>query len=535
MTKATFGPVQADEQTLASLGYSGWIDQQFNLPQTSHRAHWEAADAVIKAAIPTSHADQRHIIESFWKQALTGSDQLRQRVAFAVSQIFVISMVDTNVGNETRAVAAWMDMLGTHAFGNYRTLLEAVSLHPQMGRYLSHLKNQKANPATGRVPDENYAREVMQLFSIGLVQLNIDGTPKLVNGQQVETYGPDDVSGLARVFTGFSWACPEAPTNQVCFTHGSTGGSNSQSDPDRQFKPMVGYPAFHSTEAKTFLGTTIPAQTTANPSASLNAALNTLFNHPNVGPFIGKQLIQRMVTSNPSPAYVTAVATAFNNNGQGVRGDMKAVIRAILLHPEARTMNNSAGKVREPVLRLTAYLRAFPHTSDSGAWQVGNTDDPSRELGQTVLRSPSVFNFFRPGFVNPGSRSAAANLVTPEMQLLNESSVSGWVNYMRENIRFGVGNFNNTVNGTTFNRRDLQRDWSPELALTTDPTRLAEHVVGKLLYGQVATDLQREIAATVATIPIPSSGASAIEEAKRNRLGTALLLTLASPEFLVQK
>jgi uncharacterized protein (DUF1800 family) len=532
MTNATFGPIATDEEALKKFGYSGWIEQQFAIPATSHRAFWEARDAAIKAADPNGSAYQNEVFESFWKQALTGPDQLRQRVVFALSQIFVISMVDSGVGDNPRAVAAYMDMLGTHAFGNYRQLLEAVSLHPQMGRYLSHLANQKANTATGRVPDENYAREVMQLLSIGLVALNNDGTPVV---PQVETYGPADVSGLAKVFTGFSYACPGAPTSNSCFFGGTTGGSSPQSDPDREFKPMVGYPQFHSTEAKTFLGTTIPAQTTANPMASLTAALNTLFNHPNVGPFIGKQLIQRLVTSNPSPAYVAAVANAFNNNGAGVRGDMKAVIRAIYLHPEARQMNNSTGKLREPVLRLSAYMRAFPHTSDTGFWRMGNTDQPSNSLGQSPMRSPSVFNFFRPGYVAPGSNAAAAALVAPEMQLLNETSASGWTNYMRDNITSGVGVFNGVVNGVTLNRRDMQRDWSAELEMTTKPALLAQRIADKLLYAQPSAALQAEIVTAVNAITIPATGTTAIANAKRNRLNAALLIVLASPDFLVQK
>ena len=535
MSNATFGPNPAEDEALKAYGYTGWIDRQFTVPATSHRAYWEAADAALKLVDPNSGANQNEIFETFWKQALTGPDQLRQRVAFALSQIFVISLVDSNVADQPRAVAAWLDMLGANAFGNYRQLLETVSLHPQMGRYLSHLANQKANTTTGRVPDENYSREVMQLFSIGLIRLNNDGTPLLVNGQTVETYGPADVSGLARVFTGFSWACPGAPTNTNCFYNGSTGGTTPLSDPDRQFKPMVGYPAFHSTEVKSFLGTTIPVQSTANPAASLNTALNTLFNHPNVGPFIGKQLIQRLVTSNPSPAYVTAVSNAFNNNGQGVRGDMKAVIRTILTHPESRVMNNTAGKLREPVLRLATYLRAFPHTSDTGAWKVGNTDSASTQLGQTPLRSPSVFNFYRPGYVAPGSQSAAAGLASPEMQLLNETSASGWTNFMRDNISSGVGFYNGTVNGVVFNRRDLQRNWAQELELTTKPPLLAERIAEKLLYGQVTPALTQEISTAVSAITIPATGTTAIANAKRNRLNAALLLTLASPDFLVQK
>jgi uncharacterized protein (DUF1800 family) len=534
MTNATFGPVVGDEEVLKAYGYSGWLERQFALPMSaqSHRAYWEAADAAIKAVDPNSGAYHDEVFQSFWKQALTSPDQLRQRVAFALTQIFVISLVDSNVGNNPRAVAHYLDMMGQYAFGNYRDLLQAVSLHPQMGRYLSHLANQKANNSTGRVPDENYAREVMQLLSIGVLRLNPDGTPM---SPAQETYGPADVSGLARVFTGFSYACPGAPTNNNCFFNGSTGGSNSQSDPDREFKPMVAYPQFHSQEAKNFLGVTIPVQTTANPTASLQVALDTLFNHPNVGPFIGKQLIQRLVTSNPSPAYVLAVAQAFNNNGAGVRGDMKAVLRAIYLHPESRQMNNSAGKVREPILRLSAYLRAFPHTSDTGAFRINNTDNATNSLGQTVLRSGSVFNFFRPGYSAPGSQSAAAGLVAPEMQILNETSASGWANYMRDNVSNGVGATNGTVNGVPLNRRDLQRDWSLELELTTKPDRLAQRVADKLLYGQASPALQAEIVTAVSAITIPTSGASAIATARRNRLNAALLITLASPDFQVQK
>jgi len=249
---------------------------------------------------------------------VSGEDQLRQRVAYALSQIMVISMADGTVGDNPRAVAAWLDMLGDKGLGNYRALIEAVSLHPMMGVYLSHLRNQKADARSGRVPDENYAREVMQLFSIGLLELNADGTPKIQGGKEIETYTPADIAGLARVFTGFSWACPAAPASG-CFYSGSSGGV---SDPDRAFKPMVGYPQFHSTEVKSFLGATIPAQGTADPQASLRSALDTIYQHPNVGPFIGKQLIQRLVTSNPSPAYVKAVADAFANNGAGGRGDM---------------------------------------------------------------------------------------------------------------------------------------------------------------------------------------------------------------------
>ena len=532
LTQATFGPTDADFSAVLHKGYDGWIDNQFALPATSHRADWEAAYAAILAANPAAMPSQDQVWESFWRQAVGGPDQLRQRVAFALSEIFVISAVDGNVGNQPRAMAAWLDMLGEKGFTSYRELLESVALHPLMGLYLTHLKNQKADPATGRIPDQNFARESMQLLSIGVVKLNLDGTPVLVDGKPVETYGPDDVAGLSRVYTGFSYACPAAP-NASCFANGSSGGV---SDPDRYFKPMVGYPQYHSTEAKSFLGVTIAPQSVANPAASLKVALDTLATHPNTAPFIGKQLIQRLVGSNPSPAYVRDVAAVF----VATHGDLKAVVKAILMHRESQVVATSNGKLREPVLRLSAYLRAFPHVSDTGSFKIGNTDSVASSLGQTPLRAPSVFNFFRPGYVAPGTQAAALGLVAPEMQLVNETSVSGWANFMRDNISIGVGQFNGTVNGVVLNRRDLQRDWSAELALAAHPSDLFDLMNQRLLYSTGTRDLRNQIIDAVSKIAIPAPNAGgtnqpAIDAAKRNRVNAALLLTLASPEFLVQK
>ncbi len=535
LTQATFGPTDAEIERVMALGYGPWIDEQLALPATSHRAWFEARDAEIKAASPGSSAWQDQVLESFWKQALTGPDQLRLRTSYALSQIFVLSMADNTVGDNPRAVAAWLDLLGTQGLGSYRALLESVSRHPLMGQYLSHMRNQRADTRTGRVPDENYAREVMQLFTIGLVDLNEDGSTKTVAAQAVETYTPADISGLAKVFTGWSWACPNWPDNS-CFFWGSADGA---SDPDRSFKPMLGYPQYHSAEEKRFLGTTIAAQELPDPTASLRAALDTLAAHPNVGPFIGRQLIQRLVSSNPSPAYVRDVARVFANNGAGVRGDLKAVVKAVLMHAEARASTDAGGKVREPVLRLSAYLRAFPHRSDSGHYKVGNTDNPGTALAQTPLRAASVFNFYRPGYVPPGTAAAARNLAVPELQIANETSAAGYVNFMRDNVASGVGQWNGAVGGVTLNRRDLQPDWASELALAGDAAALTNHVVGKLVVGQAATELKTEISDAVARITVPTlnsngSNQTQVNNARRNRVNAALLLTLASPEFAVQ-
>ena len=529
LTQATFGPTEADVDRVMAIGYSAWIDEQFARPAFTHRATWEAADAAAKVIDPLASAGQNGAINSFWRAATAGQDQLRQRVAYALSQVMVISMQDGTVGDNPRAVAAYLDLLADKGLGTYRDLLEGVSLHPLMGIYLSHLRNQKADPVTGRVPDENYAREVVQLFSIGLHELNADGSARMNGAARIDTYAPADISGLAKVFTGWSWDCPAWPAN-ACF---SSGSSNGVSDPDRYFKPMRGYAQYHSTDAKAFLSTTIAVQNPADPAASLRVALDRLAGHPNVGPFIGKQLIQRLVTSNPSPAYVSAVGAAFANNGSGVRGDMRHVVKTILMHAEARALSNNSGKLREPVLRLSAFMRAFGFTSDSGEFRVGNTDNPGTALGQTPMRSPSVFNFYRPGYVAPGTQAAAASLVVPEMQIVHETTVAGYVNYMRDNVSTGVGTF-----GAGMNRRDLQATLSAEIALAGTPTDLVTLINRKLMYGSMPAALATEIEGAVASITIPAatgSNQAAIDTARRSRVNTALFLTLVSPEFQVQR
>jgi uncharacterized protein (DUF1800 family) len=522
LAQATFGPTDADIERLRAIGYAAWIDEQLALPGSN------AHQACLDAAAARGDGDDKDVVACFWRQAFTGRDQLRLRMAYALSQIFVISLADGDVDNFDRGVAAWIDQLAARGFGNYRDLLQYASLNPLMGLYLSHLANQRADVATGRVPDENYAREVMQLFSIGLVELNPDGRPRTgANGAGVETYTPADVSELAKVFTGWSWACP-APAERSCFLRGE---NNGRSDPDRALKPMIAYPAYHSPEAKTFLGLTIPAQT--GPAESLRLALDRLAAHPNVGPFIGRQLIQRFTTSNPSPAYVQAVASAFANNGAGVRGDLGAVLKAVLMHPEARAVTNTSGKVREPVLRLSAFVRAFPHRSVSGHYDIELTDNPATALAQAPMVAPSVFNFYRPGYVAPGTQSAARQMVAPELQIANETSVAGYVNFMRDSISQGVG----FPAGAGLTRRDLRADYAAELALANDVPRLVEHVVERLTYGAMGAARRAEIASAVGSIaiPAPTSSASQIEAARRARVHAAILLTVAAPEFAVLK
>ncbi len=532
LTQATFGPTEAETDRVMAIGYAAWIDDQLARPQTLHRDYWDAENAAIKAVAKDSRAGTREVLDSFYRQALTGDDPLRQRVAYALSQIFVISMLDGSVADNAHGVAGYLDMLGANAFGNYRTLIEGVSRHPMMGLYLSHLKNMKEDPAKGRVPDENFAREVMQLFSIGLYELNPDGSPRTgSDGKPLETYTGADIAGLAKVFTGWSWDGPDTADARYY------GWGTEFIDPARLVSPMQGYSQFHSLAEKRFLGATVAAQGRADPNASLKVALDTLAAHPNVGPFIGRQLIQRLVTSNPSPAYVARVAQAFAGGG----GDMKAMLRAVLLDAEARDASLASspayGKLREPVLRMTAFLRAFGASSDSGKFLIGATDDAGSQLGQSPLRSPSVFNFYRPGYVPPNTLAGKAGLAVPEMQITHETTVAGYANFMRSGVQNGFGQ-----NGTDYKapRRDVQIDYSAELALAADSAALVERVLTRLLGPAPQDALKAEIVPAVDSIALPAlkadgSNQAALDSAKKNRVFAAVTLALVAPEFLVQK
>ncbi len=543
LTQATFGPTSNEITRLSAMTYSGWIDEQFAKPQALHRAYLNQASADLVATGGT--LSQTNFFDSYWAQAIAGEDQLRQRAAFALSQIFVVSFTDATLRTQVRGVASYYDMLGEHAFGNFRDLLEAVSLHPMMGVYLSHLKNQKEDAATGRVPDLNFAREITQLFTIGQYRLNADGTQVIgSDGRVANAYVPADLEGLSQVFTGWSWYAGPTLTDRT--NNRFFGGT---ANVERDWRPMQDYNQFaantnfHSISAKTFLGVTIPAQTltTAATRNDLTIALDTLFNHPNVGPFIGKQLIQRLVTSNPSPAYVGRVTAAFNDNGAGRRGDMKAVWKAILLDPEARNLStaSTAGKVREPVVRLANFMRAFNARSTSGRFEgIGNTDDPATRLNQTPMFAPSVFNFYRPGYV-PSSRPIAdAGLVAPELQIVHDVSVAGYMNYLRGTII--------PLNAT----RDIQQDYSAEMSLAATPAELVERMNLLLFYGQMPDALRTQLTAAVTSRAVPapvypaSSASSpapaatnqaAIDTAKRDRIYLAVFLSMSSLDYLIQK
>jgi uncharacterized protein (DUF1800 family) len=507
LMQASFGPTDTDIARVQTLGYSSWIDEQFSSIPSKHLPYVQANYSQLLFG-----GNFAFMQDSFWQQAIPAPDQLRQRMKFALSQIVVVSAESGTIASASDGLANYVDLLGEHAFGNYRTLLEAVATSPMMGIYLSHLRNQKADPVTGRVPDENFAREVMQLFSIGLTEINPDGTPKLVNGQPVETYTNADITGLARVFTGWSWAAQD--TSNASFNGGGTAYA------DRILRPMQPYPQFHETGTKTFLNVTIPANTSAQ--ASLTIALDTLFNHPNLCPFIGRQLIQRLTTSNPSPGYVGRVSAACTDNGAGVRGDMKAIVRAILLDSEARSSAGLAdlqfGKLREPVLRLSQWARCFGATSASGNWQIRNLDSPATSLGQQPLRAPSVFNFYRPGYVPASTAIASVGLFAPEFQITGETSVAGYTNFMQAAISSGVGV-----------SREVRAAYTNEIAVADNADALIDRINRCLMAGTMGTQQRQEIRDAVHAIAVTSPNG------RTNRVYTAVLLTMASPEYLVQK
>lgn len=523
LVQATFGPRAEDIARVRDVGYAQWIDEQFASPVMS--SHLAVVDT--SAALRGRVAGSAELIYSWWTHAIQDhSAQLRHKTAYALSQIFVVSSIPFD---DTRTVASYLDMLTARSDGSYRDLLEAVALHPAMGQYLSHLGNRKED-GHGRVPDENFAREVMQLFSIGLYELDDAGNPKMVNGQHVETYSSEDIKGLARVFTGFSWEWPSAKSALEwwkCFWRATECKVASQ-----RVTAMTAYGSEHSLVQKAFLGVTVPAQSSAAPRASLKVALDRLANHPNTAPFISRQLIQRLVTSNPSNQYVTDVTRTFRATG----GNLKAVVKEILLHPEARrtasaqSPANTFGKVREPILRLAHLMRVVPHTSaqyagnaSSGFYLLTDTSDPGTQLGQSPMRAPSVFNFYRPGYRPPQTLVADQGLVAPEMQITTETSVLGYANFVAQILSGGWGEWN-----ATLSRPDVLFDFNPWTAEASNASSLIDAVSTRLLGQALAEPVRAQAIAALETLP----GNSAYQ--KRQRVQAAILLVAVSPDFSVQ-
>ncbi len=494
LTQATFGP---DDQSLArlqELGYTTWLREQIDAPASLHRPELEAR------AGGGESIQQAHRQELWWRRTMTAPDQLRQRVAFALSQVFVISDRAGALVNDTIGMAEYYDLLVRNAFGNYRELIEQVTLSPQMGNYLSMLRNRKPDAARNLRPDENYAREIMQLFSVGLVQLENDGSVRRDGqGTPIPTYTQDEIVGLAHVFTGWAY-------------DGSTSFTGGQPN----YRPMMAFEDFHDRQTKTVIGgVLLPPNRDAR--VDLEDFLDRLAAHPNVGPFLGKQLIQRLVTSNPSPGYVARVAAAWNNNGTGSRGDLEAVVRAILLDDEAKNGHRLApstfGKLREPLLKQTALWRAFHARAEVGGY---NYTNPEINLAQAALRAETVFNFYRPDHL-PQGELAAQGLVAPEFEIVTHTTITTQTNQLYTTVDRHIG-----AGGTTPSQ--ILLDFSRETSLANDPSALLDRLDVLMLGGTMSAELRTLLTAHML-----------LESDMRARAADAVYLIVSSPEFAVQK
>lgn len=507
LIQGTFGATLDGVNSASGQTYAQWFADQASQPVSK-----------LVPQVPMANSD---LWVPWWTQAVTAPDQLRQRVAFTLSQILVVSAAASS--QDSISVSNYADLLAQGAFGNFRDLLEAVTKSPAMGQYLTYFRSDKPNPATGSHADENYAREIMQLFTIGLVKLNPDGTEQMDgSGNPIPTYGLPEIENLARVFTG--WASnPIAP-------HMVSDDSSWKYDVDNAH-PMVPYEAHHDTGAKTIIGgVNIPAGGTCE--SDLKIALDTLFHHPNVGPFLGKQLIQRLVTSNPSPAYVQRVAAAFENDGHGTRGDMLAVVEAVLTDSEARTAG-SAAKLREPVLRFTELFRAYSAIDLGGDGKIAEyllVNQGNIHFGQGPWESPTVFNFFRPDYTRPGPL-LSANLVAPEFQITNEYSsvlLTNQLEYSTYQYVDSSGAPHSMPDNYTMMTGPQSvmlhtKDWE---GFASDAGNLVDHIAGVLMAGQMSAAMRKTVVDYVNLVPSSNPAL---------RVAEATFLIASSPQYAVQR
>jgi uncharacterized protein (DUF1800 family) len=497
LTQATFGATDEDIDLVMHGGFSGWLDWQKAWSPSLERPTLEAE----KAAGLDVYQNQR--MEMWWLHAMTSHDQLRLRVAYALSQIFVISDQAGPLNSDVVGMGEYYDLLTKGALGNFRDLLENVTLSPQMGKYLSMLKNRKADPAHNIRPDENYAREVMQLFTIGLYRLNQDGSPMLDSGNaSIPTYDQALVETYARLFTGWNYA-----------------NATSWNWPEENYLPMTCWSQYHDTDPKTLIdGSVTPAGQSGDQD--LTAALDSLFNHPNVGPFIGRQLIERLVTSNPTPGYVQRVAQVFADDGHGERGNLFAVVKAILLDDEARNGPaldpNAFGKLKEPILRQTELWRAFHARAASGMFKVWNPED---EFGQAPLRSSSVFNFYSPFYMPPGEMQDGG-LYGPEFQITTHTLITATTNRL-----FALVFWQNS-SSTGGDADTVRIQIQAERARASDPEALVDHLNLLLMGGQMSSAMRDVVVSLVNDTPLGDGSQRVLE---------ATWMILASPEGAVQK
>lgn len=585
LSKATFGPTEADIDALAArirqIGYrracSEWIDDQFDIPATSHRQtifDIFDADNIEHDAEGFNVPRVRH--QAWWDVALRSDDQLRQKFAWALSQIFVTSDQGNGFNNndaDFSGFGSWLgptvyydEVLVDNAFGNYRDLLGDMTFSPVMGTYLSHLRNRRASVPNGRFPDENYAREIMQLFSIGLYLLENDGRLKTnSSGNIIPTYTNEEIKTLARLFTGFKYNNPNSnifgPLNlneqMRIWAPEHDNNLNYAEDPFNPGQVDPNAPAH-----KRLFGTTLSPIPT-NPTEQqvideINEGLDVLSNHPNVGPFICRLLIQRMVKSNPSRAYMRRVVRKFNDNGEGERGDFKAVVKAILLDPELYrsqrlqrksnplrvevvTRGSEYSRLREPILRITSLIRGLNPSSDysGGFMMLRNVEG---DFGQSPYRSPSVFNFYLPEFQPPGEiigfvpskRNPHGALFAPEFQILDAVTANRTINRFQSWIRnrYVQNTFYN--NGTTVLTNRITLDLDDEAVLAQDPANMPDLLAKWDLLFCCGSLSEQTKAAIIAALNQHASSTSSSFHAEV-RLEEALLAVILSPDCAVEE
>ena len=536
LTHATFGPSKAEIEALTDESVSQWFINQLALQPSYLQPVLTEMSQLSNIEGGKSYLEIEATTIGFWRNAILANDQLRQRVAFALSEILVVSNGGGDVLTDVpSAVAYYQDLLIEHAFGNYRELLEAVTYSPAMGYYLTYIGSEKANPETGRMPDENYARELLQLFTIGVVELNQDGSAQLDSqGNPIETYNNTDITGLAKVFTGLNINAQAIERSR-----------------DEAFAmPMQTFYESHSSAEKTFLELTIAENTGAQDS--INQALDHIFAHNNVAPFIGEQLIQRLVMSNPSADYIERVANIFDVGsytlpngevvGEGRRGDLAATIAAILFDDEARMIQGKqGGKLREPILRFSHWARAFNVTEVTPEFQIMLWDSgKASRLAQHPYRSPSVFSFFRPGYMAPGTLTGESQLKAPELQIVNASSTAGYSNFLTYFIYSRSQNIDLERVAQFLEQEQVNleasdaansfvADYQYAQSLVEQPQQLLDHLDLLLTYGTLSQSTREHIANTIAPLP------SATPTQQLQKLQLTILLVMTSPDYLIQQ
>ncbi len=513
--QAAFGPTPALVSQIAALG-SGWIDAQLATPSTGYAPMTPIVDSVTgyctlnaDVTCPRDYFSAFPVQLQFFRNAVYAPDQLRQRVALAYSQIFVVSQIQASA-RPAYAMRNYQQMLLDDAFVNFRQLLNDVTLSPAMGSYLNMANNSKGNPAKGISPNENYAREVMQLFSIGPNTLNPDGTIVTSGGLPVPTYTQDTIEGFAAAFTG--WTYPPASGNPATAT---------SYNPPWYSGPMIPVEAQHDGNPKALLnGVITPAGQSAE--ADLKLGLDNIFNHPNVGPFIGKQLIQFLVTSNPSPAYVSRITAVFNNDGKGVRGNMAAVIKAILMDQEARGATVTGpdfGKVREPAVDLPAMLRVLKAATD-GEYP----DYRTGAMSQPLFNAETVFSFYPPSYPLDGSTT----LVAPQLSLVTTATAIARLNTVNALV-YSSGGLVAKPDATLPGAIGTTVSTAGYTQLAADPAALIAQLNSDLLHSTMPAAETGAILAALQAIPATDTNLA------QDRTNTALYLILASPRYQVTR